>query len=124
MYSTYSKLTIETLEQRCGICSELTIIAVFIVNFEHISHLCSSVSIVNFEHEIAGWEACIQSTTVAFTRRRKTEQGTSYMEDYPDLHLNQRTNKKHICGVANIWSNISHSVFSKFDYHHDYDHNY
>ena len=29
---------------------------VFIVNFEHISHLCSSVSIVNFEHVIAGWE--------------------------------------------------------------------
>ena len=28
---------------------------VFIVNFEHISHLCSSVSIVNFEHEIASW---------------------------------------------------------------------
>ena len=29
---------------------------VFIVNFKHISHLCSSVSIVNFEHVIAGWE--------------------------------------------------------------------
>ena len=28
----------------------------FVVNFEHISHLCSSVSIVNFEHVIAGWE--------------------------------------------------------------------
>ena len=28
---------------------------VFIVNFEHISHLCSRVSIVNFEHVIAGW---------------------------------------------------------------------
>ena len=28
---------------------------VFIVNFEHISHLCSSVSIINFEHVIAGW---------------------------------------------------------------------
>ena len=27
----------------------------FIVNFEHISHHCSSVSIVNFEHVIAGW---------------------------------------------------------------------
>ena len=27
----------------------------FIVNFEHISHLCSSVSIVNFEHVIACW---------------------------------------------------------------------
>ena len=28
----------------------------FFVNFEHISHLCSSVSIINFEHVIAGWE--------------------------------------------------------------------
>ena len=45
---TCSKLTIETLEQRCKICSKLTI------NFEHSSHLCSSVSIFNFEHVIAG----------------------------------------------------------------------
>ena len=28
--------------------------SVFIVNFEHISHLYSSVSIVDFEHVIAG----------------------------------------------------------------------
>ena len=28
---------------------------VFIVNFEHISHLCSGVSVVNFEHVTAGW---------------------------------------------------------------------
>ena len=27
----------------------------FFVNIEHISHLCSSVSIINFEHAIAGW---------------------------------------------------------------------
>ena len=27
----------------------------FIVNFEHTSHLCSSVSIVNFEHVNVGW---------------------------------------------------------------------
>ena len=26
-----------------------------IVDFEHISHFCSSVSIVNFEHIITGW---------------------------------------------------------------------
>ena len=59
-----SKLTIETLEQRFEICSKLTIktpkrrrrrFGVFIVNFEHISHLCSSVSIVNFERVNAGW---------------------------------------------------------------------
>ena len=29
----------------------------FFVNFEHISHFCSSVSIVKFEHVIAGWDA-------------------------------------------------------------------
>ena len=29
---------------------------VFIINFEHISHLCSSVSIINFELVNAGWE--------------------------------------------------------------------
>ena len=54
-----SKLIIKTQEQRDEICSKLTIktpkrrhwrrFHVFIVNFEHISHLCSSVSIVNFE---------------------------------------------------------------------------
>ena len=27
----------------------------FIVNFDHISHLCSGVSVVNFEHVIVGW---------------------------------------------------------------------
>ena len=27
----------------------------FIVNFEHILHLCSSVSIVDFEHVIDDW---------------------------------------------------------------------
>ena len=62
---TYSKLTIKTLEQRCDTCSKLTIktpkrrqwrrFGVFTVNFEHISHLCSTVSIANFEHVIVGW---------------------------------------------------------------------
>ena len=33
----------------------------FIVNFEHISHLRSSVSIVNFEHVIDGWVVPPQS---------------------------------------------------------------
>ena len=65
---TCSKLAIVTREQRCEICSKLTIktpkrrqwrrFSVFIVNFEHISHLCSSVSIVNFEHVIASWVGC------------------------------------------------------------------
>ena len=38
-------LTIKTPERRHWRRS-----GVVIVNFEHISHLCSSVSIVNFEH--------------------------------------------------------------------------
>ena len=62
---TCSKLTIET-EQGCEIRSKLTIkppkrrwrrFGGFIVNFENISHLCSSVSIANFEQVNAGWEA-------------------------------------------------------------------
>ena len=60
---TCSKLTIKTLEQRCEICSELTS---FIVNFEHISHLCSSVSIVNYEHVIAGWNFFINLIELNF----------------------------------------------------------
>ena len=62
---TCSKLTTETLDQRCEICSKLTIkppkrrqwrrFGGFIVNFEHILHLCSSVSIVNFEQVNARW---------------------------------------------------------------------
>ena len=51
----------------CEICSKLTIktperchwrrSGVFIVICEHILHLpCSSVSIVNFEYVIAGWD--------------------------------------------------------------------
>ena len=69
---TCSKLTIEILEQRGEICSKSTIktpnrcqwhhFGVFIVNFEHISHLCSSASIVNFEHVLAGWYNANDST--------------------------------------------------------------
>ena len=29
---------------------------IFIVNFEHISHLCSSASIVHFEYVTASWD--------------------------------------------------------------------
>ena len=63
---TSSKLTIETLEQRCEICSKLTIktpkqrhcrrFGGFIVDFEHISQLCSSISVVNFEQVNDNWE--------------------------------------------------------------------
>ena len=57
-------LTIKTLSTRCEICSELTIktterhqwrhSGVFVVNFEHVSHLVLSVFIVNFEQVNAG----------------------------------------------------------------------
>ena len=50
---------------RCEICSKLTIkiperrhwrrSSIFIINFEHISNLCSSVTIVNFEQVNADW---------------------------------------------------------------------
>ena len=36
---------------------KVNVLCVFIVNFEHISHFCSSVSIVNFNHVIVGWES-------------------------------------------------------------------
>ena len=47
-------LTIKTPERRQWRRS-----GVFIVNFEHISHLapCCNVSAFNFEHVIAGWPA-------------------------------------------------------------------
>ena len=48
---TCSKLTIKTPKRR-----QWRRFGVFIVAFEHISHLCSSVSIVNFEHVIAVWD--------------------------------------------------------------------
>ena len=64
---TCSHLTMETLEQMCERGSKLTIktpkrqlwrlFGVFIINFEHISHLCSSVSIVNFKQVNACWVA-------------------------------------------------------------------
>ena len=54
----------ENTRTRCEICSKLTIktperrqwrrSGVFIVNFEHISHLVL-VFLYNFEHLIAGW---------------------------------------------------------------------
>ena len=70
---TCSKLTIETLEQRYEICPKLTIkppkrcnwrcFGGFTVNFEHIPHLCFSISIVNFEHVIADWERNFQNNS-------------------------------------------------------------
>ena len=67
---TCLKLTVETLERRSEICSKLTIkppkrrhcrrFGGFIINFEHISHLCSRVPIVNFEQvHNASWEVTV-----------------------------------------------------------------
>ena len=55
-----SKLTIEALEQRCEICSKLTIKPTKRRQW-HISHLCSSISIVNFEQVNVGWEDLIEN---------------------------------------------------------------
>ena len=60
---TCSKLTIETLEQRCEICSKLTVKTpkrrqwghTFVGRLFGVSHFCSSISIVDFEHVNAGW---------------------------------------------------------------------
>ena len=49
-----SKLTIKTPE-RCYWCRS----DIFIVNFEHFTP-CSSVSIVNIEHVIAGWQCAFK----------------------------------------------------------------
>ena len=55
------KVNNRNTRKRCEICSKLTIkirgvvLDIFIVNFEHIPHLCSGVSIVNFELVNAGW---------------------------------------------------------------------
>ena len=40
----------------------------FIVNFEHISHLYSSASVVNFEHAIAGWDIILRCIKVKMTK--------------------------------------------------------
>ena len=59
---TCSKLTIKTPKRR-----QWRRVGVFIVAFEHISHLCSSVSIVNFEHVIAVWDICQEFYMVLLT---------------------------------------------------------
>ena len=91
---TCSKLTIETLKQRCEICSKITIktpkwcqrcqwhcFGVFIVNFEHISHLCFSVSIVNPEHVIVGWVTITNNRGLKTWCQSVTE-GVVYMDTW------------------------------------------
>ena len=64
---------------RCEIRSKLTIKmskkrhcpGIFIVNFEHISHLVSSVSIVNFEQVNAGWDIIVSIVTRRFIPKIK-----------------------------------------------------
>ena len=45
----------------------------FIVNFEHISLLCSSVSIVNFEQVNAGWVTYINNAHIFESLPRNCE---------------------------------------------------
>ena len=42
----------------------------FIINFEHISHLCSSVSIVKLKHVNAGWEGT-EEAIVSYSGKKK-----------------------------------------------------
>ena len=56
MCEIYSKSTIKTPKRRLW-----RRFGVFIVNFEHISHLCSSISVVKFEQVNAGWELAFVS---------------------------------------------------------------
>ena len=44
----------------------------FIVNFEHVSQLCSTLSIVNFEQVNAGWYAEVNATN---HKARKNKSG-------------------------------------------------
>ena len=63
------KINNRNTRTKCEICSKLTIktpercqwrrSGVFNVNFQHISRLCSSVSIVNFEEVNADWEMSV-----------------------------------------------------------------
>ena len=92
-----SKLRIKTPKQR-----HWRRFGVFTVNFEHISHLCSSVSIVNFEqvhadcgtyhriindyvHQWLGFETMIVDSLPAFTCSMSTmetqEQGVKYFRN-------------------------------------------
>ena len=48
------KINKRNIRTRCEICS-----SVFIVNFEHISHLFFSVSIVNFEQVNPSWKETV-----------------------------------------------------------------
>ena len=52
---TCSNSTVKTLEKRCKIWRQWRRSGVFIVNFEHISHHFSSVSIVDFRQENVSW---------------------------------------------------------------------
>ena len=68
---------------KCEICSKLTIktperchwrcVGVFIVNFEHISHLVPSVSIVNLEHVIAGCVETLQTMEILLLKALREE---------------------------------------------------
>ena len=52
------KITIRNNRKKCEVCSKLTIkvdFGVFIINFKHVSHFFSSVSIVDFRQTNVSW---------------------------------------------------------------------
>ena len=132
---TYSKLTIKTLEQRCEICSKLTIKLLkrrqwhcfggFIVNFEHISHRCSSVSVVDFELVITGWAdtEIIQSNGKVITwkppaKKLKISQNIGHQKSLWDtstmLLLLILTLKLNVL-LTNIWFRFLHLIGSFYN---------
>ena len=59
-----------------------TTLSVFIVNFEHISHL---VLIVNFEHAIAGWVAYL----LTYISTKILKENADLFADFSHLALNK-----------------------------------
>ena len=108
---TCSKLTTETLEQKCEICSKLTntpkrcqwhCLGVFIVNFEHISQLCSSASIVNFEHLIP---ATYKKPLTIFEKSLIVDfwLGSKYTSEYWNYSILTKTSCSDIHCSTDLW---------------------
>ena len=112
---TCSKLTIETLEKRCEICSKLRIkppkqchwrrFGGIIVNFEHISHLCSSISVVNFEQVNASWASGTMYVRFKLQRFTNSYAGLnmliSTLSQIFEISVEERIKKKFFFGVCN-----------------------